>query len=179
MAEKKIIIVVPQQGFYDRQYEVCRRSWELHGHKVSVASLTGVARGEAGTAIPVDITIKDVKSYDYDAMVFLGREGASLLFDDESARKLAKDAKYKLTAASGKAVIFLSLADAIEDKKVAGPPESVGWLLKRKAQYTGEPIKVDDKLITPQDPGMWQERLTLCLLHWRNKIKEAGYGQSR
>ena len=163
MAEKKILLVVPPQGFNDGQYEVCRRLWERRGQKVSVASLAGAARGEAGTAIPVDTAIKDVKSYDYDAMVFLGGDGARLLFDDESARKLAKDAKYKVMAASDKAVVFLSLAGALEDKKVTGPPESVSWLLKGKAQYTGEPIRIDDKLITVQDPGMSEQMANAVL----------------
>ncbi len=89
MAEKRILMVVPPQGFHDEQYQVCRRIWEHRGHKVSVASLVEAARGEADTAIPVDIAIKDVKSYDYDAIVFLGGEGARLLFDDEPTRKLA------------------------------------------------------------------------------------------
>jgi len=163
MAEKKILMVVTPQGFSDEQYEACRRLWERRGHKVSVASLTGAARGEAGTAIPADMAIKDVRSYDYDAMVFLGGEGARLLFDDESTRKLAKDAKYKVIAASDKAVVLLSLAGALEDKKVTGPPELVGWLLKGKAQYTGEPIRVDDKLITVQDLGMSEQMANAVL----------------
>ncbi len=162
MAEKKILIV-PPQGFHDEQYQVCRRIWEHRGHKVSVASLVEAARGEAGTAIPVDIAIKDVKSYDYDAIVFLGGEGARLLFDDEPTRKLAKDAKYKVMAASDKAVVLLSLAGALEDKKVTGPSDSLSWLLKGKAQYTGEPMRVDDKLITVQDPGMSEQMANAVL----------------
>jgi protease I len=158
MAEKKILMVVPPQGFNDQQYEICRRFWESRGHKVSVASLErGGARGEGGTAIWVDTALKDVKSYDYDAIVFLGGEGTRLLFDDETAHKLAKDAKYKVLGASGGGVILLALADALEDKKVTGPPDSVSWLLKGKAHYTGEPIQVDDKLITVRDASMSEQ----------------------
>ncbi len=154
MAEKKILMVVPPQGFHDEQYQVCRRIWESRGYKVSVASLGRAARGEAGIAIPIDIAIKDVKTYDYDAIVFVGGEGVGLLFDDEPTRKLAKDAKYKVMAASDRAVVLLSLAGALENKKVAGPPESVSWLLKGKAEYTAELVQVDDKLITIKDAGM-------------------------
>jgi putative intracellular protease/amidase len=109
------------------------------------------------------MAIKDVKSYDYDAMVFLGGEGARLLFDDDSARKLAKDAKYKVIAASDKAVVLLSLADALDDKKVTGPSDSISWILKGKAQYTGEPIRVDDKLITVQEPAMSEQMANAVL----------------
>ncbi len=152
MAEKKILLVIPPVGFHDGQYEVCRRLWEKRGYKVSVASLEKcVARGEAGTAVPVDVAIDEVKTYDYDAAVFLGGEGVRRLFDDESVRKLAKDVKYKVVAASDNAVVLLALAGALEDKKVAGPTESVSWLLKGGAQYSAEPIWIDDKLITSQD----------------------------
>ncbi|MEM2126442.1 MAG: DJ-1/PfpI family protein, partial [Candidatus Methanosuratincola sp.] len=81
-------------------------------------------------------------------------EGARRLFDEESARKLAKDVKYKVLGASDDAVVLLSLAGVLENKKVTGPPESAGWLAKGKAVYTGEPIQVDDKLITIRDAGM-------------------------
>ncbi len=155
MAEKKILIVVPPQGFNDRQYEICRQLWEGRGHKVSVASLErGGARSEMGTAICVDMALKDVKSYDYDAIVFLGGEGSRILFDDETARKLAKDAKYKVLGASDNAVILLALAGALDGKKVTGPPESVSWLSKGGAIYLGEPIQIDDKLITVKDVTM-------------------------
>ncbi len=158
MAEKKILVVVPPYGFHDQQYEICRRLWESRGYKLSVASLEqGTARGEAGLAIPVDTAIKDVKTYEYDAIVFLGGEGTRRLFDDESARKLAKDAKYKVLGASDNAVVLLSLAGALEDKKVTGPPELVSWLVKGKAKYTGEPIQVDDKLITIKEPEISEQ----------------------
>lgn len=155
MAEKKILIVVSPYRFNDRQYEVCRRFWEGHGYKVSLASLErGAAWGESGMAVPVDMALSDVKTYDFDAVVFLGGEGARRLFDEESARKLAKDVKYKVLGASDDAVVLLSLAGVLENKKVTGPPESAGWLAKGKAVYTGEPIQVDDKLITIRDAGM-------------------------
>jgi putative intracellular protease/amidase len=158
MREKKILIVVPPQGFNDQQYETCRRYWEGRGHKVSVASLEcGGARGEAGTAIYVDTALKDVKSYKYDAIAFLGGEGARLLFDDETARKLAKDAKYKVVGASNGSVILLALAGALEGKKVTGSPESLSWLSKGGAIYVGDFIQIDDKLITVRDASMSEE----------------------
>jgi putative intracellular protease/amidase len=66
-------------------------------------------------------------------------------------------------AASDRAVVLLSLAGALEDKKVTGPAESVNWLLQGKAKYSGGPICVDDKLITVQGPEM-SEDLARALL---------------
>lgn len=157
MSEKKVLMVLSPHGFDDRQYEVCRRVLEGRGHKVSVASLGKVATGMGGIAVPVDIAIRDVKTYDYDGVVFIGGEGAVKLFDDEDARRLAKDMKYKAVAAGGKGVVLLALAGAIEDRKVTGPVEQAGWLVKGKARYTGEPVTVDDKLITVRDTGLAEQ----------------------
>lgn len=158
MSEKKILMVIPPQGFEDQQYEMWRRLWESRGNKVSVASLErGVATSELGSAVRVDVALRDVKYYDYDGIVFVGGEGAKLLYDDEKARKLAKDAKYKVLGASDSAVVLLALAGALDGKKVTGPPESVNWLLKGGAVYTGQPIQVDDKLVTAQDAGVAEQ----------------------
>lgn len=158
MAEKTICVVLPPYRFHDKQFEVCRRIWEQRGYKVAVASLDrSPAVGENGMSVPVDAVIKDVKTYDYDAFVFLGGEGTRRLFDDESARKLAKDAKYKVMGASDNAVVLLSLAGALEDKKVTGPVDMADWLIKGKAKYTGEPVQIDDKLITIQSPEMSEQ----------------------
>jgi len=155
MPEKKILMVVPPRDFQDEVYETCRRLWEGRGYRISVASFEpGAVRGAEGTVSPVDVALGEVKYYDYDAIVFLGGEGAKLFFDDERARKLAKDAKYKVLGASGNASVLLALAGAAEGKKVTGPGESAGWILQGRATFTGRPVEVDDKLITIQDAAM-------------------------
>ena len=155
MAEKKILMVIPPRDFQDEVYETCRRLWEGRGYRVSVASFEpGAVRGMQGTVAPVDVALGEVKYYNYDAIVFLGGDGATLLFDDEKARKLAKDAKYKVLGATGNAAILLALSGAAEGKKVTGPSESAGLILQGKATFTGRPIEVDGKLITIQDASM-------------------------
>lgn len=164
MSEKKILLIVSPNGFNDHQYEICRRLIESKGYRFSVASIEkGVARGKGGMTIPVDVALKDVKTYDYEAFIFLGGEGTKILFDDESARKLAKDAKYKTLAASDSAVVLLALSGALEEKKVTGPPELSGWILKGKAYYTGEPMRIDDKLITIKAPEMTEQMVNAVI----------------
>ncbi|MBI4268109.1 MAG: DJ-1/PfpI family protein [Chloroflexi bacterium] len=157
MAEKKILMVVAPQGFHDEQYQICRQLWERRRYAVSVTSLGKAARGQKGIAVPVDVIIKDVKSIDYEAVVFIGGEGTKILFDDEATRKMIEEVKHKVLGASDRAVVLLSLAGVLEGKKVTGPPESVSWLVKGKAQYTGDPIRVEERLITIQDPAMSEE----------------------
>jgi len=149
---KKILMVLPPVDFTDAEYQVARRIWEARGYQVKVASTElGVVRGIEGTPVPVDVALRDVKYYDYDAIVFIGGEGARRLFDDEQARKLAKDAKYKVLGATGNAAVLLSLAGVLEGKRVTAPHEWVRWLIEGRAKYTGRPLEVDDKLVTAYD----------------------------
>jgi len=163
MTEKKILMVVPPEGFNDQQYHTCRRFWEGRGHKVTVASLwSGGARGEEGSGIRVDISLEELKYYNYDAIFFLGGEGARLLYDDAAARKLIKDAKFKVLAASDTGVVMLALAGALEGKKVTGSPDTVSWLTRGGATYVGTPINVDEKIITIRDASA-SEQLALAV----------------
>jgi len=73
------------------------------------------------------------------------------IFDDEAALKLAKDAKYKILGATSNAPIILANAEVLEDKRATGHPSIVSFLRAQKAEYTGQPIEVDEKIITAQD----------------------------
>lgn len=153
MAEKKILMVVPPRDFEGQGYEIARRVWEGRGYKVSVASLDrGTATAEDGSSVPVDVAIKDIKYYNYDAIVFIGGEGARLLFDDKDVQKLAKDAKYKTLGATGNAAVILALAGVLEGKKATAPIDTAGWLVEKGATFTGRLLEVDGKVLTLQEP---------------------------
>ena len=154
MAEKKILMAVPPRDFEGQGYEIARRVWEGRGYKVSVASLgRGTATFEDGSSVPVDVTVKDIKYYNYDAIVFIGGEGARLLFDDKDVQKLAKDVKYKTLGATGNAAIILALAGVLEGKKATTPVDAANWLVSKGATFTGRLLEVDSKVLTLQDPS--------------------------
>jgi len=152
MAEKKILFVLPPRDFDDHSYETARRIWEGRGHKVFVTSVArGAVTSEAGMSVPVDINPKEIKTYNYDAVVFIGGEGARLYFDDERIRKLAKDMKYKTVGATGNATVILALSEVLKGKKATCPTDWADLLIREGAEFTGRPFEVDDKLITLQD----------------------------
>nr|MBC7243872.1 DJ-1/PfpI family protein [Chloroflexota bacterium] len=158
MAGKKVLLIMPPRDFDDNYYEAIRRALEWQSHTVKVASLgVGVIRGSQGIAVPVDVKVDDVKSYDYDAFIFVGGDGATLLFDYDKARQLAKDVKYKVLGAIGNATAILGLAGAVEKKRVTGPIEVARWLVSSGATYTGRPLEVDEKMITAQDHSVAEQ----------------------
>ncbi|MGQ9584421.1 MAG: DJ-1/PfpI family protein [Anaerolineae bacterium] len=158
MAEKKILVVLPPIGADGYAYDVTRSIWTSRGHKVVVSSLDrGVVATDDGRSVPVDLPLGDVKYYDYDAIAFVGGEGARLLYDDERARKLAKDAKYKPLGAMGSATLILALAGVLEGKKATVPPEQAGWAASTGAKLTGRPFEQDEKLFTVQDQAAFEQ----------------------
>ncbi|MGQ9554469.1 MAG: DJ-1/PfpI family protein [Anaerolineae bacterium] len=155
MAAKKVVIVLPVRGFSEEEYRAVRYALERRGHTVAIAGLfPDSAEAADGTSVPVDKRIRDIKTYEYDGYVFLGGEGVRIFFENEDARKLAKDISYKTIGASGEAVAFLALAGALKKKKVTGPTGWIDILKRNEAVYTGRPMEIDDKIITTQDASL-------------------------
>ncbi|MCD6289634.1 MAG: DJ-1/PfpI family protein [Anaerolineae bacterium] len=151
MASKKILVVLPPRDFDINEYLTLKHMCEERGHKVSVASIaSGTVESSEGVSVPVDARLHQVKSYQYDAVVFLGGEGARIYFDDPQARKFASDVKYKTIGATGNAAVLLALAGLLDKKKVTAPPEYAEWVVRGGASYTGRPLEIDEKLITAQ-----------------------------
>jgi protease I len=111
----------------------------------------GAAVAEDGMSVPIDERVVDVKTYQYDAYLFIGGEGARIYFDDEYVHKLANDVKYKTVAAIGNAAMILARTEVLKKKKVTCPPEYAGYVIEAGAEYTGTPLEVDEKVITLRD----------------------------
>lgn len=164
MASKKILVVLPPRDFDEQEFFTLKRLAEGRGHKVFVGSIaSGAVESSNGVSVLVDVRLRDVKTYEYDAVVFLGGEGARIYFDDPQVRKLASDVKYKPIGATGNAALLLSEAGILSKKKVTAPYEVADWIVRGGATYTGRPIEVDDKLVTAQGPTL-AEPFTNALL---------------
>ncbi len=158
MAGKKIMVVLPPRDFDGPVFDTIRRVLEGRGHKVAVASVArGAVTSSDGMSVPVTVGIKDIKTWDYDAFIFVGGEGAKLYFDDPEVRKLAKDVKYKTVGATGNAAVILALSEVLEKKKAACPYEYADLVRRHGAVLTGRPLEVDDKIITLQDPAVAEQ----------------------
>ncbi len=152
MPGKKVMMVLPPLGFDRHVYERTRLILEDRGHKVATTSLDPhVARSEDGRIVPVDVSFRDLKTYQWDAFVFIGGEGAKTFLDDERMQKLIRDIKYKQLAATGVAVAALARAEALKNKKMTGPYQFVGLYREGGGKFTNRPLEIDERLITLQD----------------------------
>ena len=151
LSDKKVLVVVPPEDFEDKELDLTRRVLESRGLKVSVASLhEGEVRGTRGMTVKANVAIDDVKTYDYDAVVFVGGDGLQRFSEDEKVLKLAKDAEHKVLGAISNASVILANSEAFKDKrkKATGDRSMARYLEAKGMVYTGQPVEVDDKLVT-------------------------------
>ena len=151
MASKKIMLVLPPRDFPADVCTTIRQVLAGHGHTVTATSVARSATSDDGRSVPVDVPLKDVKTWDHDAFVFIGGEGTRLYFGDEQVIKLAKDVKYKTLGATGNAAVILALAEALKGKRATTDTDWAQLVERHGARYTGRPLEVDDKVITLQD----------------------------
>lgn len=155
MDRKKIAIVVPPVDFDDEAFWTVRRMLDSQGHKVVVTSLaTGSAMSDQGRSTLVDVPIRDLKTWEWDAWIFIGGPGARIYFDNERVQALIKDVKYKPLGATGAATVPLARAEACINKNVTGDPEYAALLIASGAVFTNKPFETSDKLVTLQDSSL-------------------------
>jgi len=147
----KILMVVAPEDFRDEEFFEPKEIFQKAGLQIAVAS-KGVkeAQGLLGGSTPVDIDITQVNLNDYDAVVFVGGPGSNIYFIDSTALKLAKSAyqSQKIIGAICIAPSILANAGLLQGKKATCFSAEAENLKAKGAQYTGENVTVDGKIIT-------------------------------
>lgn len=165
---KKVLLVVAPQNFRDEEFLEPKNILTKKGISVEVASKRGgEAVGMFGAKAVVDKELSEVRVDDYEAIVFIGGTGASVYFNDPVALNLAKAAfeKEKIVGAICIAPSILANAGILSGKKVTAFSSESGNLQAQGAQYTGEPITIDGRIITARGPEAASE--------FGNKLVEA------
>jgi protease I len=158
--EKKIMIIIPLKGFWDEELIKLKEIFEQNGLMVTVASSTiKEAEGIFGIKIKPDIVLNEVKITLYDAIVFVGGEGAVQYWDDPHAHRLVREAltEEKVLGAISIAPIILSNAKILKGKKATVWPTLSNRLKWSGAIYTGNPIEVDGNIVTADKPDSVEE----------------------
>lgn len=152
---KKVLMVVAPQNFRDEELIEPKTILEENGISVEVASKgVGEAVGMFGAKALIDKDINEVNVDDYEAIVFIGGTGASVYFNDQTALNLAKTAfeRGKIVGAICIAPSILANAGLLTGKKATAFSSESENLTARGAQYTGEAVTVDDKIVTARGP---------------------------
>lgn len=152
---KKILMVIASRGFRDEEYAQPRKLFDQEGAKVTVASSSlEKATGMLGAEVQPDILLKDANAADYDAVVFVGGNGAREYWNNPLAISLAKSANDagKVLAAICIAPVILANANLVLAKKVTVFESEKMKLRSKGATITGKPVERDGLLITGKGP---------------------------
>jgi protease I len=158
--EKKILMIIPLRDFWCEELQKPRKIFEQSGLLVTVASSAmKEARSIFGVTVKPDIVLNQVKVDHYDAIVFVGGEGAIQYWDDPSVHRLIRGAlkKGKVLGAMSVAPLTLANAKVLLGKKATVWPTLGNRLQWAGAIYTGEPVEIDGKIVTADRPGSAEE----------------------
>jgi len=89
---KKILIVIAHKDFRDEEYFIPKDIFNMSGIDTETASSkAGPALGVLGGEAEADMSIKDVSTQDFDAVVFVGGNGSQEFFDNPQAHRIARE----------------------------------------------------------------------------------------
>jgi protease I len=149
--QKKVVMVVPLKNFWDVELTKVKEIFEQNGLMVTIASSTlKEAEGMFGTQIKPDVILSKVRAALYDAIVFIGGEGAIQYWDDPHAHRLVKAAvkEGRVLGAISIAPIILANTKVLKGKR-ATVWSTLGKRLKGSgAIYTGSTLEVDGNIVT-------------------------------
>ena len=157
---KKAIFIIAQNNFRDEELLVPKEILSKRGIEVKVAAMTRhKAIGKLGTEIEPDLAIPEVEAKNFDAIIFVGGQGARAYFNDDKALNLARDFKTagKILAAICLGPSILANAGILISKTVTAFPTEEENLINKGATYTGMAVEVDGKIVTAKDPTAVKE----------------------
>lgn len=157
---KKAAFFIAFKGFRDEEYLEPKDILEKNGIKVvTVSTSKGKAEGKFKAIAEVDFIIDELNPNDYDILVLVGGPGALEHLDNEKVRKMFIDfySSGKPVAAICISPVILAHAGLLKNKKATVWPDGKDELLKNGANYTGNPVEIDSKIITANGPAAAKE----------------------
>lgn len=150
-----VLMVLAQSQFRDEEFVEPRHALEDAGHRVVVASSApGPCLGVNGSTVRATLGLDEVRADRFDGVVFVGGPGASALFDDAQAHRIAVDFARagKVLGAICVAPAILAKAGVLAGRKATVFPTERETLLARKALPQRQDVVIDGKVVTASGP---------------------------
>lgn len=116
----KVLMIIAQYGFRDEELYDALEIFETAGYKTDIASQTKEeAKGMLGAIIKPNITYKEAKPYEYDAVVVVGGRGSMALAENQDVINIVKGAyeRQKVVGAICLAPMVLAKAGLLKGRK--------------------------------------------------------------
>ncbi len=150
---KRVLIIIAPKDFRDEEYYGPKEVLEKQGVEVTTCSLEQITKSVFGKTQEVDILLDEATS-DYDAIILVGGQGATVYFNDKDVHSLIKEffSKDKIVAAICVAPSTLANAGILKRRNATCFPSVKDKLIEGGAHYTGEEVTIDRKIITANGP---------------------------
>jgi protease I len=159
-SKKTVAVIIAFEDFRDEEYfktvEVLSKN-EIE--KKVISTKEGAAKGADGGEVNVDLTLKDFKVRNFDAIVFIGGPGAIDELDNKRFYRITKEAvsKNKILAAICISPTILAKAGVLEGKRATVwastlDRQPIKILEDNGADYINEKVVQDGNIITANGP---------------------------
>lgn len=162
---KSVLMVIASKDFRDEEYFIPYEIFQEEGADVATASsvrgeIVGIEGGEARSSL----TLEEARMKNFDAVVFVGGEGAAEYFDNNEAHRIIQDmtSAHKVVAAICIAPIILAKAGVLVGKKATVWSSVMDKSNMKKLKDAGcsvseERIVKSGKIITADGPAVSKE----------------------
>ena len=157
---KKAVFIISQKKFQEIELFIPKQIIESRGFEVKIAAQSiDQAISKTNKIVNPDLAVNEIKTEDFDAIVFIGGQGAVEYFGNKEVFKLAQNfiKENKIVAAICIAPSILANAGILLSKTVTAHPSQEENIRSRGAFYTGMSVEVDDKIITGKNPDAAKE----------------------
>lgn len=153
MNNKNILIILPAKDFNSEEYILTKQTFEKNGFKVFISSdAYALCQGDNGIKVKADVSIFNIHTSNFLAVVFIGGNGVRKYWDNKSYHKIAVAFVQagKVVTAICAAPIILQRAGLLENKNATCYPSDKKELEKGGTKYHYANVIVEGKIITGQ-----------------------------
>jgi protease I len=151
-----VLIIISPEQFSEKELFTVKSELENAGHMTVLASISiGLCTSSRQSTITATQSLSEVRTADYDGVVFIGGRGSKTFFTNDDARRIAAEMSHanKIIAAICLAPVILANAGMLENKRATVAKTEVKTLKSKNAKYTGPGVMVDGNIITASGPG--------------------------
>lgn len=145
------VLIVSGEDFDDRELFETMRVLNTSGVQTVIASTRlGVIRGMMGGIAEAGILVSQLRIDDFNAVIFIGGNGAREYYTSPDALNIARDAvaRKKILAAISTAPVILANAGVLRNIRATGYTTEKAILQQAGAVYTGNHVERDGLIIT-------------------------------
>lgn len=150
-----VLMIVAPERFRDEELFDTQVELTQAGHEAVIASTrAGLCPGSRGGHVTTELTLAQVQSCDYAAVVFVGGGGSKLLFHNGDAWRIAREMAQagKVVAAICLAPVILAYAGVLQGRQATVAGTEAATIEAQGAHYTGPGVTVDENFITANGP---------------------------